>query len=396
MQLYAEKDRGARADTLRIRQLRQEIAAAEKEADGFVATNEFGQIIDQAGGVGLNASTAQDNTNYYYSLPSNKLELWAYLESERFRNPVFRQFYKERDVVEEERNMRVDSQPFGQFIEELLGVAYRAHPYKNLGIGHRADLEALRLRDAKAFYDCYYTPQNMVVAVVGDVTPADVKAMAEKYFARIPRRPDPPAVHTVEPAQKGERRFVLHGDTQPIFAVAFHRPADEHADDAALQVLGRVLGEGRTSRLYKRLVKQDKSALFSGAFNGFPGTKYPSLFLAFSIPNSGHTPEEMEKVAMEEIGRIKKEPIATEELERIKTETRADFIRGLGSNMGLAGQLADFEIMRGGWEKLFDEVARIQAVTREQVQDVAQRYLTEENSTVGYMITKSDKDTAER
>lgn len=395
-ELYAERDKGAGADPKRVEALQAQIAAAEKEADEFVEMNEFGQIIDRAGGVGLNASTGADGTYYYYSLPSNRLELWAYLESERFLKPVFRQFYKERDVVMEERNMRVDSQPFGQFIEEMLGVAFRAHPYKSMGIGHRSDLETLRLDEAEAFYATYYTPQNMVVAVVGDVYPDEVKRLAQKYFAKLPRRADPPVVQTKEPKQNGQRRYVLNGDTQPIFGMCFHRPEEGHADDAALSVLGSVLGDGRTSRLHKRLVKQDKSALAAGAFNGFPGSKYPNLFIVFSIPNSGHSPEEMEKVTLEEIERLKTERITDEELQRVKTQTRAGFIRSLGSNSGLARALAEFEVLRGGWRNLFEEVARIEAVTHEQVQEAAKKYLTTENSTVGYMVTKGSKNVAER
>jgi predicted Zn-dependent peptidase len=387
MQLYAERAKGGAADSTRLRSLQSEIAAAEKAADAYVETNEFGQIVDRVGGVGLNASTASDGTFYYYSLPSNQLELWAYLESERFLRPVFRQFYKERDVVIEERRMRVDSQPFGQFIEEMSGVAFRAHPYKSLGIGHRSDLDNLRLSDARKFYETYYTPQNMVIAVVGDVQPAAVERLARKYFARIPRRADPPPVHTLEPEQKGQRRFALEGDTQPIFGVAFHRPPDTHPDDDALAVLAAILGDGRTSRLNVRLVKRDKSALGTGAIDAFPGEKYPGLFIVFSIPNSGHSPEEMEKVTMEEIERLRTDLVAAEELARVKTEARANFIRGLASNSALAAQLSEFEARRGGWRKLFDEVAEIEAVTREQVRDAARRYLTIENSTVGYMVT---------
>ena len=396
MELYAERAKGDRADSTRIRSLQEEIAAAEKSADEFVETNEFGQIIDRVGGVGLNASTGADGTYYFYSLPSNRLELWAYLESERFANPVFRQFYKERDVVVEERRMRVDSQPLGQFIEEVVGVAFRAHPYKSLGIGHRSDLDNLRLGDARTFFETYYTPQNMVIAVVGDVDPAEVQKLATKYFERIPRRGDPPPVVTVEPAQKGQRRFALQGDTQPIFGVGFHRPAEAHPDDAALSVLAQILGDGRTSRLYKRMVKEEKSALDTGAFNGFPGSKYPNLLLVYSVPNAGHTPEQMEKSTFEEIDKMKKDLVSEEELARVKTRTRANFIRGLESNSGLASALASFETSRGDWRKLFEEVDRIEAVTREQVRDAARKYLVEENSTVGYMVTEGDKRSAER
>jgi predicted Zn-dependent peptidase len=387
MELYAERLKGERTNPERVAQLEKEIKSLQDQADSYVESNEFSQIIDQAGGVGLNASTASDGTYYYYSMPSNKLELWAYLEAARFTKPVFREYYKERDVVIEERNMRIDSQPFGQFIEEMVGVAYRAHPYKNLGIGHRADLDNLRLDAAEWFFDTYYTPQNMVVALVGDVDPAEVRKLAERYFAGIPRRPDPMPVHTVEPEQNGERRFTLQGDTQPIFAMGFHRPSTTDDDDPKLAVLARVLGQGRTSRLFERCVKKEKSALFAGAFPEFPGNKYPSLFIVFAIPNSGHTPEAIEKAGWEEIKRLQDELIGDEELARVKTEVRAEFIRGIEDNSGLAGQLAAFEILRGGWEKLFDEVGRIEQVTREDVQAMAKKYLTRKNATIGAMVT---------
>ena len=224
-------------------------------------------------------------------------------------------------------------------------------------------------------------------------TAAQERALAclERFgqrLAGIPRRPDPPPVHTAEPEQKGERRFTLQGDTQPIFAMAFHRPNTTHPDDPALAVLARVFGQGRTSRLYERLVKKEKSALFAGAFPEFPGNKYPSLFIVFAIPNSGHTPDAIEKVGWEEIKRLQDELIDADELARVKTEVRAEFIRGIESNSGLAGQLAAYETLRGGWEELFKEVGRIEAVTREDVQAMARKYLQRQNATIGAMVTE--------
>ena len=388
MQLHAERAKGMATNPERVKQLEQEIQSLQQQADQYIETNEFSQIIDQAGGVGLNASTASDGTYYYYSLPSNKLELWAYLESARFTKPVFREYYKERDVVIEERNMRIDSQPFGQFIEEMVGVAYRAHPYKNLGIGHRADLDNLRLDAAEWFFDTYYTPQNVVIALVGDVDPAEVERMAQKYFASIPHRPDPPPVHTTEPEQNGERRFVLQGDTQPIFAMGFHRPSTTSPDDPAIAVLCRVLGQGRTSRLYARMVKKEKTALFAGAFPEFPGNKYPSLVIIFAIPNSGHTPDEIEKTCWEEVQRLQNDLVDPDELARVKTEVRAEFIRGIEDNSGLAAQLAAYQTLRGSWEDLFAEVGRIEAVTREDVQAMARKYMQRKNATIGSMVTE--------
>jgi predicted Zn-dependent peptidase len=396
MELYAERNKQHGSDPERIEKLLAEIENAREEHAEHVERNEFSQIIDRNGGVGLNASTGSDGTYYYYSLPSNRLELWAYLEAARFVNPVFREFYKERDVVIEERNMRIDSQPFGQFIEEFVGVSFRAHPYKSLGIGHRADLDNLRLDAANWFYETYYTPQNMVVAIVGDLYPDQVKKMAEKYFGEMKRRSDPPGVHTVEPEQKGERRFTMQGDSQPIMAIGFHRPNVNHSDDAALNVLARVLGQGRTSRLYKRCVKDEKSALFAGAFPAFPGEKYPGLFIVFAIPNSGNSPEEIETAGWEEVAKLQKDLITEEELGRVKTEVRAEFIRGIESNSGLARQLAEFEVLRGGWENLFNEVARLEAVTREDVRAMAQKYLIRDNATVGYMVTEEREASASK
>ncbi|UCE02818.1 MAG: insulinase family protein [Candidatus Latescibacterota bacterium] len=388
MELYAERNKGERANPERIQQLEMEISNVQDEAQEYVEANEFSQIIDRNGGVGLNASTGADGTYYYYSLPSNRLELWAYLESARFTKPVFREFYKERDVVIEERNMRIDSQPFGQFIEEMVGVAYRAHPYKSLGIGHRADLDNLRRDVAEWYFDTYYTPQNMVVAIVGDVYPDEVQEFAKNYFGKIERRPDPAPVHTVEPEQKGERRFVLQGDTQPIFAMGFHRPNITHEDEAKIEVLARILGQGRTSRLYKRCVKEEKSALFAGAFPAFPGEKYPSLFVVFAIPNADNTPEQIEEAGWEEIKKLQTDLVSQEELDRVKTEVRAQFIRGIESNSGLAGRLAEYEVLQGGWEKLFERVDQIEAVTREDVRETAIKYLTRNNATIGYMVTE--------
>src|SRR6185503_14621158 len=166
------------------------------QADKYVVVNEFGEIIDREGGAGLNANTAYDSTQYYYSFPANRFELWAYLESERFLKPVMREFYKERDVVMEERRMRTDSAPVGRLIEQFLSAAFPAHAYGHPGVGWPSDLKSFSATDAMNFYRTYYVPSQITIAVVGDVRAAESLPVLEKYFGRIPAAPDPEPLRT--------------------------------------------------------------------------------------------------------------------------------------------------------------------------------------------------------
>ena len=184
-----------------VKELEKAWKDAIAEADRFVKANEFGEIVDREGGVGLNAFTSNDETGYFYSLPANRLELWAYLESERFLKPVMREFYKERDVVYEERRMRIESNPVGRLIEQFIATAFTAHPYGQSGVGWPSDLQAFSATDAQRFYDTYYVPSNMTVAVVGDVKTPEVVSLVERYFGRLPARPRPAPLRTVEPPQ---------------------------------------------------------------------------------------------------------------------------------------------------------------------------------------------------
>src|SRR5579863_2626773 len=187
----AERDKTVGRDEAQLKQLEKAWKDAIAEADKFVVGNEFGKIVEQNGGEGMNAFTSFDETGYHYSLPENRLELWAYLESERFLHPVLREFYKERNVVIEERRLRTDSNPFGRLLEQFTAAAFEAHPYHRPTVGWMADLNSFSATDAQAFFDKYYVPSNMVVTVVGDVKAADALPILEKYFGRIPARPHP-------------------------------------------------------------------------------------------------------------------------------------------------------------------------------------------------------------
>ena len=356
------------------------IAAAQP----FVIVNQFGEIVERKGGEGLNAFTDNEETGYFYSFPSNQVELWAYLESERFLHPVLREFYKERDVVHEERRLG-ESQPFGRLIEQFLAAAYQAHPYGQPVVGWPSDLESFSATDAQEFYRKYYVPANMILTLVGDVKTSEVMPVIERYFGRLQARPKPEPLRTVEPPQNAERIVILHEVSQPIFLEGYHKPSARDKDDAVYDALQDLLSNGRTSRLYRSLVRDKKIAAFSGGFNGFPGNKYPNMFVFFAFTTPGHTPEEIRDATHAELDRLRNEDITDDELQMVKTRAKADLIRRLGDNQGLAFQLGIAQSIYGDWRGLFQHVDDIGKVTKADIRRVANQTFVESNRTVGML-----------
>lgn len=389
-QILLEKRKGKKADQERLKNLEQDFKKAQEEAKKFVVSSELGQIVEQAGGVGLNAGTSADQTIYIYSFPSNKLELWMSLESDRYFNPVFREFFKERDVVMEERRMSTESRPIGKLVEEFIDAAYKAHPYEEPVIGHMSDLEVMTRKDVEIYFKEHYAPSNLTAVLVGDVDPQEVKKMAEIYFGRIPYGPNPKPVQTVEPPQYGERRVEVEDKSQPILLIGYHKPDINHPDNAVYNAISDVIGGGRTSRLHKSLVKEKKIAVATGAFPGLPGIKYPGLFLFIAVPSKDHTNEECEKAIYEEIEKIKTEPVTEEELKGVKTRARAQLIRQLSSNYGMAVQLATYEVLTGDWQNLFKELDAINMVTTDDIMRVAKDCFKKKNRTIGQIVTISE------
>ena len=387
MLLRAERNKGMMVDSTRLAQLEEAYEAAREASYQLVKPNELGNIIDREGGVGLNAGTAKDFTVYFYSLPSNKVELWMALESERFYKPVLREMYKERDVVAEERRMRYESNPIGNLFEDFLTLAYRAHPYGVPGIGHMSDIQYYSRQEAQAFFEKYYVPSNLVIAIVGDVIPKDIFKMAEKYFGRIPKSPKPSRIATIEPEQRGERRTVHVDQSQPFYIAGWHIPEGSHPDRPALDALADYLGQGRTSILYKDIVKERKLAIDVACFTGFPGDKYPTMMIAYAVPAQGSTALDVEKEILAGAERIKEELIPAEEVEKIKARVKANFVRQLTTNSGIAQQIAYYQTMYGDFRQLFRDVDRMNAVTAEDIQRVANKYLTQKNRTVAYIET---------
>ena len=378
----AERRRPVGREDKKLADLEKAWKDAVAEADRYVVRNAFGEIIDREGGVGLNASTGNEATRYHYSFPANRLELWVFLESGRFLNPVMREFYKERDVVMEERRMRVDSNPVGRTLEQFKAAAFTAHSYGQPTIGWPSDLRSFSASDALAFFDRYYAPANMVIALVGDLTAADTLPIVDRYLGRLPARPAAPPLRTEEPPQRAERQVVVHDAAQPFYVEGYHKGSFLDPDDAVYDVMSDLLSSGRTSRLYRSLVRDKRIAAAAGGQGGFPGDKYPNLFILLAIPTPGHTPEDLRDGIRGEIERLKNEDVTDEELRMVKTRAKANLIRSLDSNEGLAQELALFETRYGDWRELFRQVYRIEKVTKEDVRRVAAKTFVEPNRTV--------------
>ncbi len=385
--LEAERARATRADPKTLETLQMKLDAAIEKADSFIETNEYDRVVESNGGLDMNAGTGEDSTNYYYSFPSNRAELWFYMESARFLNPVFREFYKERDVVREERRMRVESSSQGKLVEALAATAFEAAPYRNMPGGWAGDIEHFRRPDAEQFYKRYYVPANMTIAMAGDIKAADARRMAEKYFGRLAKRPLPVIYHTEEPVQEGEKRVAVVTPAQPFLIIGYKRPDQHSPDDAVLDVLNSVLSDGRTGWIYKDMVRDKQIALGAGGQSPFPGGKYPSLYIFYSAPAQGHTIEENEQALYEIIERAKTTKVDQPTLDRVKTNIRAALIRKLTGNSGLASELASYYVNFGDWRRLFTELADTNKVTADDVQRVAQKYLLAEHRTVAYTVT---------
>jgi predicted Zn-dependent peptidase len=375
-------------DPKKLEALLADFRQKQKDAARFVVQNEFDDILSREGGVGMNASTGADDTSFYYALPANKIELFAYLESERFFHPVFREFYEERDVVQEERRMGTESSGFGRLFEQFEIAAYQAHPYQHPGIGYVSDLQSFTRTDAEAFFQTYYAPSNLVTAIVGDVHAAEVIPLLEKYFGRIPARPAPPPLRTVEPPQTAEKIVILEDPAQPLYLEAYHKPANTDPDQPVYQAIEDILSGGRTSRLYRSLVRDKKIAVQVSSFSNFPGEKYPNLLSIQVVPSFGTSNEQVQAAVRDEIERLKRENVTAEELARFKARAKARLLRNMRSNVQLARRLADTQRLFGDWREVFRGLDRLDKVTPADIRRVADRTFQKSNRTVAMIVTQ--------
>ncbi|MGA3032822.1 MAG: pitrilysin family protein [Terracidiphilus sp.] len=376
-------------DEAKLKALHQAFVDAQAEAEKYVIPNQFTIVADENGAEGLNAETGLDDTQYFWSMPENRLELWAWMESSRLADTIPREFYKERDVVMEERRMRVDSNPEGRLLEQWLATAYVAHNYGRPDIGWPSEVSQITATEAMAFHRKYYIGGNIVIAIVGDVDPKTDLPMLERYFGRVPGGPKPEDMTTVEPKQYAEKSVVIREQTQPFYIEGYHRPSYRDPDDPVYDAIGDILSNGRVSRLYRSLVEQQQIAAVAEGESPYPGEKYPSLFLFAAVPLPGHTTAEMRDAIHKEIDKLKTTDVTDAELQMYKTRTRADLLRGLADNQGLADQLAAYQTRYGDWRELFLQLDRVDKVTKADIRRVANQVFVPSNRTTAEIDTES-------
>ena len=386
--LLLEKARREKGDPALVKKLESELAALEKEAGKYVVKEEFAQIYNRNGGANYNAYTSKDGTTYLISLPSNKLELWAAIESDRMQNAVLREFYTERSVVMEERRRSYEAEPEGKLWETFLASAFNAHPQGQPVIGWMSDIENLTRTKAEAFLRKYYAPNNAIIAIVGDIEPDKTIAMVEKYFGQIPPGTPVPPVAVEEPPQQGEKRIEVVGDAGAELMIGYHKPTLPHPDELVFDVINMILSDGRTSRLHKKIVVEKQLATGVGAFSA-PGHRYPNLFIVSASPREPHTVAEVEEALYTEIERLKSEPVTEKELQQVLNRLEYEEARQMLSIGGLARNLTEFEAIAGSWRYLIEHRKEIATVKPEDIQRVAKKYLTKENRIVGF-ITRQE------
>jgi predicted Zn-dependent peptidase len=361
--------------TPRLAELREKMKVLQEQQKELIVKDEFDQIYTEMGASGMNAGTMQDATLYFITVPANKLELWFWMESERLLNPVFREFYSERDVVREERRMRVESNPVAKYEEQFDFMFWGSLPYHHPVVGWPSDVESIGREAANRFFATYYAPNNITVAMVGDFDSAEALALAKKYFERIPRgETPPPEVVTEEIEQLTERRMKAQADTNPSVQIRWHAVPFVHKDSYAFDVLDSILA-GRTGRLYKSLVEANQLAT-GEPYAIASALKYGGYLEIGAELAEGVSHQQVEDALLFEIERLKKEPVPDRELQKVKNQSLANSFRRLQSNFFLQLQLLFYDAL-GDWKYLNESPAKIEAVTVEDIQRIADTYLTD-------------------
>jgi predicted Zn-dependent peptidase len=372
--------------TPRLAELREKMKALQDEQKDLIVKDEYDQVYTEMGASGMNAGTMQDATIYFITVPANKLELWFWMESERLLNAVFREFYTERDVVREERRMRVESNPVAKYEEQFDFMFWGSLPYHHPVVGWPSDVESIGREAANRFFATYYAPNNITAALVGDFESEEALALAKKYFGRIPRgETDPPEVVTEEIEQLAERRMKAQADTNPSVQIRWHAVPFVHKDAYAFDVLDSILA-GRTGRLYKSLVEANQLAT-GEPYSTVSALKYGGYLEVGAELAEGVSHQQVEDALLDEIERLKKEPVPDRELQKVKNQSLADSFRRLQSNFFLQLQLLFYDAL-GDWNYLNESPAKIEAVTAEDIQRVAETYLTDTGINVLWYFRK--------
>ena len=378
--------------TPELLELRKKFDALSKEQRELMVKDEFDRIYTEAGATGMNAFTSHDVTVYFITVPANKLELWFWMESERLLNPVFREFYSERDVVYEERRLRTESTPTGEFDELFEAMFWQSHPYSWPVVGWPSDLRVYTLEQARTYFDTFYASNNLTAVLVGNFNLDKAKVLAERYFSRLtPSKYEPPDVVTLEMNQKAEKRMRAECDCQPQIRIRYHTVPFRHRNSYALDVLAGLFN-GRTGRLYKSLVLKEQIASNAGASQD--SRKWAGAYEFRAETKGEATPKMLEKAIYTEIQRIQEEPIPAKELEKVKNQVTAAAYRRLASGFFLLVQLLVYDAM-GDYTYLNEWAEKTLAVSVDDVRRVANKYFSPENRTVGLYLRNKGTEAVE-
>ena len=375
----------SRSSPEEIDQLRTEISATQKSLGDLWIDNEFSSIYQRSGASGLNAATSKDYTFYTVSLPISAFELWCSMESDRILHPIFRQFYKERDVVLEERRMRVEDNPGGMLYEHLLASSYLNHPNRLPVIGWYADIKFLRTSDVIALHKRYYRPDNVVLSIVGDLNEQQIEPLLEQYFGRIPKpKGIVPGVTIVEGEQKGPREVTVEYEAEPQLMIGYHKPTYPDPDDSYFAVLHSLLSDGRSSILYRQLVQEEKIAAAIETSEA-PGELYPSLFTVGAYPARG-----VELIALRDriqqiFDRLKDQSFSSEALAAAKQRVRVGFLSGLSTADGIASIIGKSELLWNDWQVILDAYGKMEQTKESDIKRLADKYLKVRNRTTAYL-----------
>ena len=355
-----------------------------EETESLVS-GDFSDLIQGSGGT-YNGTTNEDRTAYFEIMPSNRLNLALWLEAERMRNlrVTSENFAREREVVKEERRMRIDNQPYGAAFLTLDTLATNYDPYRHTVIGSMEDLEAATTEDVMAFYRRFYVPNNATLVLAGDITVAQARALTEQYFGAIPRGPDVPALPPAPsvPRTDGERRVVIPDDkaNTPLFMMAHTIPPASHDDVYALQLLASILTEGESSRVHERLVREEEAAAFIGG--GLDARIGPGNFNLFALPNQGVTVERIEALLEDELRKIRDQGVTPRELQKAQNQARANTIMGRQTVFSISMDLQSARFYGGDVDRVNSDLERMSAVTVDDIRRVARTYLVPDNRTV--------------
>lgn len=360
------------------------------EGSENIKRGEFDKYVSNAGGA-LNANTSQDRTFYYELLPSNQLELGLWLESERMMHAKIEQVgvNTQREVVKEEKRQRIDNQPYGSVLTEVLKRAFRQHPYRWAPIGSLEHLNAASLDEFINFYKTYYVPNNCVLSIAGDFDIQKTKQLIEAYFAPIPKgtkpinRPD-----ITEPPLGGEVRDTVYDNIQlPAVIQAYRAPKQGSKEYYAFNVLSTLLSGGESSRMNKTLIDEKEIAVAAFAAPFF--NEDAGLFINYALPNMGIDPAELEKAVDSIVDELKTKPVSEKEFQKVQNQIESNFVSSNSTMAGIAESLANYEVYFGDANLINTEIQKYKAVTRQELMDVAKKYLNKNNRVVLYYLPKA-------